>query len=70
MAHCIFNVTECGAMDWFCDHEHCIAGHFVCDGYEDCWDGTDEDLDNCPTGICILSLMESTTFAKEKMLSL
>jgi len=65
VAHCICTVTGCGTVGWYCDHDKCTAGdwfcyvfdcipiQFVCDGYGDCLDGTDEDLDNCPTSICI-----------------
>lgn len=38
---------NCGLHEFRCDSGVCISKRFVCDGYEDCSRGEDED--NCPT---------------------
>ena len=40
-------ITECGRGKFLCDEDRCWPERWVCDGFKHCWDGTDEDPDNC-----------------------
>ena len=39
---------ECFPDDWQCKSGICIDKNYVCDGDEDCDDGSDELPENCP----------------------
>ena len=49
------NFTECHETLFFCDGFWCLPRRFVCNGWPDCWDETDEDVSNCNVGelLCI-----------------
>lgn len=38
---------NCGKDEWRCKTGDCILDHFKCDGYWDCWDGSDESEKLC-----------------------
>lgn len=44
--------TSCEADEFICDEGACIAGSDVCDGQNDCQDGTDESVCDVPSTQC------------------
>ena len=50
-SNCPFRVCQCE--EWTCkDNEECIPDEWICDGYTDCDDKSDEQEELC-TSICV-----------------
>lgn len=43
------NTPSCQRNEFTCPNDRCIPGELVCNGYEDCANGEDENEENCPT---------------------
>lgn len=43
------NTPTCRPDEFACPNDRCIPSQRVCDGYEDCTNGDDENPENCPT---------------------
>ncbi|KAG8233631.1 hypothetical protein J437_LFUL001042 [Ladona fulva] len=39
--------SECHSTEFLCKNNHCIPAPWVCNGFDDCGDGSDENKDHC-----------------------
>lgn len=41
------NITQCHSSEFLCKNQKCVLVGFICNGYNDCGDNSDEDAALC-----------------------